>query len=288
MSAHTIGLIANAAKPRAVELVPALLAALRKRGLDVLVDPATTAIVAGAKSAPRADLARQCDLIVILGGDGTILEALRDFGEGAPPIFGINLGTLGFLTTVASTAWEEAVDAIATGNYRHDERTLLRVELIRAGQTVVIRDALNDAVISRGELSRLIRLEVKIDGAALSDYNADGLIVATPTGSTAYALAAGGPVLAPDSGVFVIAPICPHVLTMRPVIVSDHSVIEITPIRDTPGVFLTIDGRKAKPVSRGDRIRITKSPHRLQLAMLTGMTFFEVLRKKMKWGGSAV
>ena len=288
MSAHTIGLIANVGKPRAAELVPSLLDALRKRGLDVFVDPATTAFVAGAKSVPRADLAKQCDLIVILGGDGTILEALRDFGEGAPPIFGINLGTLGLLTTVGSAAWQEAVDAIATGDYRLDERTLLRVELIRAGQTIVAREALNDAVISRGELSRLIRLDVKIDGAPLSDYNADGLIVATPTGSTAYALAAGGPVLAPDSGVFVIAPICPHVLTMRPVIVSDHSAIEIMPIRDTPGVFLTIDGRKAKPVSRGDCIRITKSPHRLQLAMLAGMTFFEMLRNKMKWGGSAV
>ena len=288
MSARPIGLIANAGKARAAELVPALLAALRQRGLEVLVDPPTTALAAEAKSVPRADLAKRCGLIVILGGDGTILEALRDMGGPVPPIFGINLGTLGFLTTVGSAAWEQAVECIATGSYKHCERTLLRTELIRGGETVVTRDALNDAVIGRGELSRLIRLGVKIDGATLSEYNADGLIVSTPTGSTAYSLAAGGPVLTPDSGVFVIAPICPHVLTMRPVIVCDESVIEITPIRDAPGVFLTIDGRKAKPVQRGDLIRFTKSPLTLQLATLPGVTFFEVLRKKLKWSGSAV
>ena len=288
MSARAIGLIANASKPRAADIAPALIAALRQRGLEVLVDPPTTALVADAKSVSRADLAKRCSLIVILGGDGTILEVLRDFGAASPPIFGINLGSLGFLTTVGSAAWEQAAEAIATGKYDHTERTLLHVELIRDGEIIANRDALNDAVIGRGELSRLIRVGVKIDGAHLTDYNADGLIVSTPTGSTAYALSAGGPVLVPDSGVFVIAPICPHVLTMRPVIVSDRSVIEITPIRGTPGVFLTIDGRKAKPVNQGDLIRLTRSPHRLHLATLRGMTFFEVLRKKLKWSGSAV
>lgn len=288
MSARTIGLIANVGKPRAAELAPALIGALRQRGMKVLVDPPTSALGGEGQSASRAELAKRCALIVVLGGDGTILEVLRDFGAASPPIFGINLGSLGFLTTVGSAAWEQAAEAIATGKYAYTERTLLRVELIRGGETITNRDALNDAVIGRGELSRLIRVAVKIDGAHLTDYNADGLIVSTPTGSTAYALSAGGPVLVPDSGVFIIAPICPHVLTMRPVIVSDHSVIEITPIRDTPGVFLTIDGRKAKPIHQGDLIRLTKSPHLLHLATLPGMTFFEVLRKKLKWSGSAV
>ena len=134
MSARAIGLIANAGKPRAAELAPALIAALRQRGLDVLVDPATTALVTDAKSASRADMAKRCALIVILGGDGTILEALRDLGPVTPPIFGINLGSLGFLTTVGSSAWEQAAEAIATGKYDHTERTLLRVELIRGSR----------------------------------------------------------------------------------------------------------------------------------------------------------
>jgi NAD+ kinase len=147
---------------------------------------------------------------------------------------------------------------------------------------------LNDAVISRGELSRLIRLDVHIDGAFLTEYNADGLIVATPTGSTAYSLSAGGPVLSPDSGVFVVTPICPHVLTLRSVMVSDHSLIEISHSQTTTDIFLTLDGQNSARIGPGDAIRIRKATQQLSLAMLPGMSFFEVLRQKLKWSGTAV
>ena len=149
--------------------------------------------------------------------------------------------------------------------------------------------ALNDAVISRGELSRLIKLNVAVDGETLSEYNADGLIVATPTGSTAYSLSAGGPVLTPDSGVFVVTPICPHVLTMRPVLVSDQSRLEINFHREEqPEIFLSLDGQHSVRILPGDLIRITRAPRCLPLAMLPGMSFFEVLRQKLKWSGTAV
>ena len=213
---------------------------------------------------------------------------LHELKEVFPPILGINLGTLGFLTCVGAAAWPEALEAIATGTYRLSSRTLLDVEVIHEGRISFRHLALNDAVISRGELSRLIKLDVVVDDETLSEYNADGLIVATPTGSTAYSLSAGGPVLTPDSGVFVVTPICPHVLTMRPVMVSDQSRLEITPADGQAEIFLSLDGQHSARIVPGDRIRITQAPRCLPLAMLPGMSFFEVLRQKLKWSGTAV
>jgi NAD+ kinase len=287
MSSRRIGLIANVSKPGTGELAPPLVQAFEARGLEVIPDEPTGRLV-DMKGVPRAQLAQQCELIVTLGGDGTILEAQRDLRPQAPPLFGINLGSLGFLTSVGGMAWRQAVDCIASGNYRISPRTLLRAELLREGTVIGTERGLNDAVLSRGELSRLIRLNVAVDGAPLSEYNADGLIIATPTGSTAYALSAGGPVLTPESGVFVIAPICPHVLTMRPVIVGERSVIEITPARDVSDVFLSVDGQSAIPVRKGEVVRITRAEETLRLATLPDTKFFEVLRQKLKWGGTAV
>ncbi len=288
MRAQRVGLIANTEKEGAPELVRDLRKEFARHGLEVVFEANTAALIGLQSHLQSCDLADNCDLLVVLGGDGTILQALHDLGECPRPIFGINLGTLGFLTSVGAAAYLHAVETIVSDRFRLSERTLLRVEIVRNGEVVFARSALNDAVISRGELSRLIRLDVRIDGASLTEYNADGLIVATPTGSTAYSLSAGGPVLAPGSGVFVITPICPHVLTNRSVIVSDNSKIEITPAPGQGGVFLTLDGRQAQPIEPEDAICITKAHHRLALAMLPEMTFFEVLRQKLKWSGTAV
>jgi NAD+ kinase len=287
MSSRCIGLIANVSKTLSGEMLPPLVRAFEQSGLTVLPDEQTAALL-GVDGVLRPELAKRCELIVILGGDGTILEAQRVLRPVSPPLFGINLGSLGFLTSVGGAAWKEAVDCIIASRYRISSRSLLSVELIRAGETIVSERGLNDAVLSRGELSRLIRLDVRIDGAPLTEYNADGLIIATPTGSTAYALSAGGPVLTPESGVFVIAPICPHVLTMRPMIVSEHSVIEIVPTRDPAEVFLSIDGQSAVPVACGDLVRITRAEETLRLATLPDTKFFEVLRQKLKWSGTAI
>jgi NAD+ kinase len=288
MPPRRIGLIANQEKNGAGELVHEIAAACVRLALPLLLDAHTARLIHAESAATPGDLARECDLLLVLGGDGTILQVLHALRDKFPPVLGINLGTLGFLTCVSAAAWPEALEAVAAGSYQLSERTLLEVEVVRDGQTHTRHVALNDAVISRGELSRLIKLNVAVDGATLSEYNADGLIVATPTGSTAYSLSAGGPVLTPDSGVFVVTPICPHVLTMRPVLVSDHSRIEIAPSREQPEVFLTLDGQDSVRILAGDVIRITRAPRRLQLAMLPGMSFFEVLRQKLKWSGTAV
>jgi len=283
-----IGLIANDGKAGAGELVHEIAQACVQRGLPLLLEKRAAHLIGVDSSATTTDLARDCDLLLVLGGDGTILQVLHELRDEFRPILGINLGTLGFLTCVSAAAWPQALEAIAAGTYQLSERALLDVEIVRAGQTFARYIALNDAVISRGELSRLIKLNVSVDGATLSEYNADGLIVATPTGSTAYSLSAGGPVLTPDSGVFVVTPICPHVLTMRPVIVSEHSRIEISPSPEQPEILLSLDGQDSVRILPGDVIRITQAPQRLPLAMLPDTSFFEVLRQKLKWSGSAV
>lgn len=288
MSACRIGLIANHGKPGAPELVREIVAECERRTLPLLLESMTAEAIGAAPGASHAELVRDCELLLVLGGDGTILQVLHEACDAFRPILGINLGTLGFLTCVSAAAWRDAIEAIASGTYRLSERTLLDVEVLRDGQRLGRYIALNDAVISRGELSKLIKLNVVVDDANLSEYNADGLIVATPTGSTAYSLSAGGPVLIPNSGGFVVTPICPHVLTMRPVLVSDDSVIGIQPSPNQPDVFLTLDGQDSVRILAGDLIRITKAPQRLQLAMLPGMSFFEVLRQKLKWSGTAI
>ncbi|MDB6153110.1 MAG: hypothetical protein JWL90_1563 [Chthoniobacteraceae bacterium] len=288
MSTRRIGLIANTTKAGAQRLLVGLCEEFRRFDCALLIDERTAKFVGATSTFSVSDLGRECDLVIVLGGDGTLLQAVRELGSHLPPLFGINLGSLGFLTSVSSEAGSKAVEKLVAGNYTLSERTMLSVEVLRHGEPLFMETALNDAVVSRGELSRLIKIDVLIDGESLSEYNADGLIVATPTGSTAYSLSAGGPVLTPDSGVFVITPICPHVLTMRPMIVSDESFIEIVQSRDQSDIFLTLDGQNAIRVESGDQIRVSKAAHRLSLAMLPGLTFFEVMRHKLKWSGTAI
>ena len=288
MPARRLGLVANTTKPGARELTLSLREKLARHSLTVHFDRDTAELIGEKSTLSVAQLAERSELLIVLGGDGTMLQVLHAFDEALCPLFGINLGTLGFLTTVSATDFSRAVEAIVARDYELSERTLLQVETLRAGEVIASQCALNDAVISRGELSRLIRLNVRIGTASLTEYNADGLIIATPTGSTAYSLSAGGPILAPDSGVFVVNPICPHVLTNRAVIVSDSSPIEIESADGRASIFLTLDGQTSHHLPAGDTLRITKAPKALPLAMLPGVTFYEVLRQKLKWSGAAV
>lgn len=283
-----LGIIANTSKSAARELVSGLHEELRCLPVDVFFERQTGALIGLTSTLTSQELAQKVDVLLVLGGDGTILEVVHGLSGDLPAIFGINLGTLGFLTCASASAYREAAENIASGKYVLSERTFLEVCVHRYDEEIHSACALNDAVISRGELSRLIRLDVSIDGSSLTQYNADGLIVATPTGSTAYSLSAGGPVIAPDSGVFVITPICPHVLTNRSVIVADASRIEIRPSQGQDAVFLTLDGRSSVRVEPHDVMTISKSTRRLSLAMSSGISFFEVLRQKLKWSGAAV
>ena len=282
-----IGILARIDKPQAAGLVRSLRDALASRGVETVLEKRTAALV-GDNGMDENALASSCDAVVVLGGDGTILRALHRMQGKVPPILGINLGSLGFLTGVSSEDWPRAVDSIVAGDYQLSARTLLRVELERGGRVMETFHGLNDAVVSRGHHSQLIKIEVRVDGEELCVYNADGLIVATPTGSTAYSMSAGGPLLLPDSSSFVLTPICPHVLTNRSAVVPDSALLELRVVGDAPGVTVNVDGQEIRELGPSDVLRVSRAEEKLQLATLPGRTFSDLLREKLKWSGSNV
>src|SRR5213595_3137520 len=288
MHPKTIGLIAHPGKAGVGELIKSLTAEFARFSMSTLLEKETAAVIGQRSETTIAQLAGKVDLLVVVGGDGTILNVAGHLGESNPPIFGINVGSLGFLTCASSPAFREAVDCIAKGKMTFSKRALLEVVVRNAKEEHEPMIALNDAVFSRGEISRLIRLHTRVNGEALTEFNADGLIIATPTGSTAYSLSAGGPILDPESGVFVITPICPHVLTNRSIIVAQDSIIEIEASDPEYPVFLTVDGRKPIHVERGLIVTIRKAKRTLPLASLPEASFFSVVRQKLKWSGSNV
>ena len=286
MHPKTIGIIAHTGKPGVGDLVNAIAKELSGSSITPLLEK-ETARIAGKKSEYSiAELGAAADLLVVAGGDGTILRVVGQLGEAIKPIFGINVGSLGFLTTASSATYREAVECLARDRINFSQRALLEARVrLREKQTAKML-ALNDAVLSRGELSRLVLLRTRVNGEPLTEFNADGLVVATPTGSTAYSLSAGGPILDPESGVFVITPICPHVLTNRSIIVAEGSAIEIEASDPDYPVFLTLDGRKPIHVERGSVVTIRKAKKTLPLASLPDVSFFSVVRQKLKWSGS--
>jgi len=288
MDRKTVGLIANIAKPGAAELVKVIRAELLRTETVCVLESLTASLIGEVSEDSVRSLARRCDLLICLGGDGTLLQMVHESGFPLPPILGVNAGTLGFLTGVGPAEFTRVWSQVIADEAVLSARTLLAVEVLRGGELFHSDYSLNEVVLSRGERSRLIRLHVEIDGVALTEYNADGLIVATPTGSTAYSLSAGGPLLAPDSGVFVITPICPHVLTNRSVIVNDAASITMHSSSLQHGVCLTSDGRDAQFLDPGDIVRIRRAPEVLRLVFPADLSFFEVLRLKFKWSGTAV
>ena len=286
MHPKTIGIIAHTGKPGVAELINAIAQEFSRFSIATLLEK-ETARIAGKKSGHSiTELGAATDLLVVAGGDGTILRVVGQLGEMIKPIFGINVGSLGFLTTASSATYPEAVECLAKDRINFSQRSLLEARVRLGGKQTAKMLALNDAVLSRGELSRLVLLHTRVNGEPLTEFNADGLIVATPTGSTAYSLSAGGPILDPESGVFVITPICPHVLTNRSIIVAEGSIIEIEASDPDYPVFLTLDGRKPIHVERGSVVTIRKARKTLPLASLPHASFFSVVRQKLKWSGS--
>lgn len=288
MRPQTVGLIAHTGKPGSPALVRSVCEEFARASVKVLLESATAGIVGKQSPYSVEDLGREADLLLVLGGDGSILNVVGRLGTVIKPVFGINVGSLGFLTCAASADYAEAVRCIVAGEMLFSERTLLEVTIGGAADGPTVLRGLNDAVFSRGEVSRLIRLQTRVNGEPLTEFNADGLIVASPTGSTAYSLSAGGPILTPESGVFVITPICPHVLTNRSIIVGDDAVIEVEASKRDYPVFLTIDGRDPLRIESGAIVSVRKSEHVLPLAAMPGVSFFGVVRQKLKWRGSNV
>lgn len=283
-----IGLIAHSEKADARAAVRGMAAALKRRKIPFVLEKQTAALVGRKSSLNERAVARQSELLVVMGGDGTILRVVHKLGADIRPILGINIGSLGFLTCAGPAEIDSAVESIAEGSYILSPRSLLVAEVVSPSGDGVRHYALNDVVISRGERSQLVKIKVIIDGEVLTDYNADGLIVATPTGSTAYSLSAGGPILMPDSGAIVITPICPHVLTNRSTVVSDCSMIEARLLVEDQEVFVSADGQPSHAMRLGETLRIYKSDRALPLATLPGRFFSEVLRQKLKWSGTNV
>src|SRR6202045_548883 len=244
MSPKKVGLIAHTRKAGVAKLLALVTEELRGLGISPYLEQSAAALIGEKSDATTAPLAAETDLLVVLGADGTLMNVAGQLRDHVKPIFGINVGSLGFLTCSSSSAYREAVEAIAQGKITFSDRTLLEVAIKNSHQGRAAMIGLNDAVFSRGELSRLIRLRACVNGEPLTEFNADGLIVATPTGSTAYSLPPGGPRFPPESGVLVITPICPHVLTNRSIIGDESSLIGVQASDPDYPVYLTVDGRE--------------------------------------------
>ncbi|MEE2830409.1 MAG: NAD(+)/NADH kinase [Myxococcota bacterium] len=257
---------------------------LSDRDHRVVLDSHTAQAAGLPGGVPRDELAAQAEMAVVLGGDGTLLLAARVFSPDEVPIFGINLGRLGFLTDTDSEHMLEVLEEVFAGDYAIEERMMLSGSVLRGDNVLGPQHAFNDIVVNKAALAQVIRLETHVNGQLVSSYLADGIIFSTPTGSTAYGLAVGGPIVEPSTEVLLVAPICPHMLTNRPLIISGSSTVDCIISEARGEVYLTIDGQEGFPLLPGDRIRVCRSPHRARLVQAASRNFFEILRAKMGWG----
>lgn len=282
---NTVGIVAKPRSELAARIVPEVIGWLAERGVSVRLDPESAGYAHQHSDLQRRDVPKGSQLVIVLGGDGTLLSAARAIGASDIPLFAVNLGGLGFLTAITVDDIYPQLERALNGDLVIGRRRTLHCELWRNGQRVYEYDALNDMVLTKAEIARMIDLEVQIDGHFVCVYKADGLIVATPTGSTAYSLSAGGPIVFPTVSALTITPICPHTLTHRPVVLDDESTIQVINLSDDQSTYLTIDGQVGELLKRNDYVLCQRSQHSISLIQPPNMLFFDVLREKLKWGG---
>ncbi len=276
-----IGLVVNFQKVRGGKILQLLKEWFEKRGIEVIMPQCTTEEKEAIEpSCP--EFFEQVDIILSLGGDGTLLGTARWAAGTGVPILGVNVGHLGFLTDLEMPDLFPALERLHQGDYEIEERMMLAVEVRREGSSVARYSALNDAVITKGPLSRIIRLETYVGDEYLATYRADGIIVASPTGSTAYSLSAGGPIVSPELDLMIVTPVCPHTLYARPFILAEHQMIRIILKSESTDVMLTIDGQLGFPLRKKDQIVVRKAGIRTRLVKLRKRSFFEVLRLKLQ------
>jgi NAD+ kinase len=278
--------VAIAAKVHAKEassVVRTLAKWLQERGIETFVEASFAKKARSGTSFTLDDLPKDLSLFVVLGGDGTLLSVARAMGAKQIPILGVNLGSLGFLTDVALRDLYLALESVLSGEATIDSRMMLRAELLRKEESLASEIVLNDVVITKGAIARIIEVGVEIDQQFVAMVRADGLIVSTPTGSTAYSLAAGGPILHPNLDAVILTPICPHTLTYRPVVVSDKAKVELTLRGNSGEVYVTFDGQTSQPMEPGDVVRVRQSRNQVRLVSPPGKNYFQVLRHKLRW-----
>ncbi len=284
LAVRTVGLISKPNSALATRVVPELVAWLESRGLVLRMDDTTASYASRPGGLARETVPEGCDLLIVLGGDGTLLAAARALKGREVPLFAVNLGGLGFLTTITAEEIFPDLEAALRGELRIGKRRMLRCELVRGGSVASVYEALNDVVASKASIARMVDLEAHVDAHFVCRYKADGLVVSTPTGSTAYSLSAGGPIVFPSVSCLCLTPICPHTLTNRPVILPDSSVIRIRNLSASGEAYLTVDGQSGEPLMYDDLLVCGSSGHYVRLVRPPNQKFFDVLRAKLKWG----
>jgi NAD+ kinase len=286
-SFRSIGLIGKPGDPAVAKTLTLLVDDLLKRGCDVVLDDSAAAYFPQQPPAPvvnRQTLGGRCDLAIVVGGDGTLLSVARSLVEFSVAVLGVNLGRLGFLADVSPDEMCERLDEILAGDFQEERRALLHASVVRNGNSVSESDALNDVVIHKWDIARMIELDTRIDGRFVYSLRADGLIVSTPTGSTAYALSGGGPIIDPALSALVLVPICPHTLSNRPIVVSDESTIEVLVHGDDSSqAQITCDGQVNFALVAGDIVRIRRKTQALRLIHPRKHDHFDIMRRKLRW-----
>lgn len=279
-----VGIIAKTQHRMAGESLKKISGWLKDRGIEVYMDKDTSGVIGEKSHYKRPEIPSLTGLIIVLGGDGTLLSVARLIEERDVPILGVNLGSLGFLTEIGMDEIYPVLENVIRGDFTVENRIMLDVFIYREGKMVANYCALNDVVINRGTLARIVYLEIKINGLYVTTYRSDGLIIATPTGSTAYSLAAGGPIVYPTMNALILSPICPHTLTNRPIVIPDDVKIEINLITPDEGALATLDGQVGYSLNYRDTIEIKKAKNTIKLIQAPGKNYYDVLRKKLKWG----
>lgn len=277
-----IGVIAKKGEPEAVEAVRELLRLLEGRGIEFFVE-SEVASVLKLKGYQRSDIPSRADIIIVFGGDGTLLSVARLVGNLGIPIVGVNLGGLGFITELSRNEVRGNIEMIFSEKCCFEERIMLSADVYRGRKRIVQHNALNDVVLNKSALSRMVELDIDINKQYISTIRADGLIISTPTGSTAHSLSAGGPILYPTLESFLMTPICPHTLTSRPIVLPDIFTLEIN-VKSGEDVYLTLDGQAGFPLKIADSVRIKKADYKTKFLVLHDRDYFKILRTKLKWG----
>lgn len=283
-----LGLFVNYEKPAAAEVLKFLARKANELGLELSAVESAARLLPGIKSVPDEVLAAESDVVMVLGGDGTLLRAVRMLNGAQTPVLGVNLGSLGFLTCVAQPNLEQALSSLASGKFDVVGRAMIDATLERRGRPITHCRALNDVVLDHGISTRILTLEIEVGADPVSSFMCDGVIVATPTGSTGHSLSAGGPIAHPDAKALVISLICPHTLSTRPLVVPDDREIVLRVSRCMGQAILSMDGQGGETMEAGDCARLNRSPHDALFVSLPGFSYFSVLRQKLHWRGSNV